>query len=60
MNLAASELAGPVPAGAEATTVEALRALQAERAEALARLQAREKLLLDSLARRGVASDKNR
>ena len=52
--------AGPVPAVAEEATVEALRALQAERAEALARLQAREALLLDSLARRGVASDKNR
>ena len=52
--------AGALPADAEDVTVEALRALQAERAEALARLQAREKLLLDSLARRGVASDKNR
>ena len=52
--------AGALPADAEDVTVEALRALQAERAEALARLQAREELLLDSLARRGVAPDKNR
>ena len=52
--------AGPALAGAEAATVQALRALQAERAEALARLQAREELLLDSLARRGVAPTKNR
>ncbi|HEX7199120.1 MAG TPA: hypothetical protein VF213_06565, partial [Dongiaceae bacterium] len=52
--------AGALPADAEVVTVEALRALQAERAEALARLQAREELLLDSLARRGAAPDKNR
>jgi TetR/AcrR family transcriptional repressor of bet genes len=52
--------AGALPADAEDVTVEALRALQAERAEALARLQAREELLLDSLARRGAAPDKNR
>src|SRR5215475_8915790 len=38
--------AGPVPVGTEAATVEALRVLQAERAEALSRLQAREALLL--------------
>ena len=42
--------AGLGTAGSEAT-IEALRALQAERTETLARLEERERLLLDSLAR---------
>jgi len=44
---------GPAPAGTQTAALEALRALQAERAETLARLQLQERALLDALARGG-------
>jgi len=44
---------GPAPAGTQTAALEALRTLQAERAETLARLQLQERALLDALARGG-------
>ncbi len=49
--------AGPAPVGPQAQALAALRALQAERAETLARLQEREQSLLDALARSAAAPD---
>src|SRR5262249_34139941 len=45
------DFAGPRPTEGPDAAVAELRALQAERADALARIEAREKLLLESLAR---------
>ena len=45
--------AGPQPAGTQAAALDALRTLQVERAETLARLQLQEAALLDALARGG-------